>query len=130
MGLIDLTTDLKSLNNKQTGDRPLLVSKDINDPPNTGGLAMQVNHRIDDLVRHTKLLARKPGLKFLGNQALLAQTNIKQDIAKFAAELDKRSNEYNDMNLKTFAQKLIDATESFDIKAIKQLLSYFIQEFK
>ena len=86
MGLIDLTTDLKSLNNKQTGARPLLVSKDINDPPNTGGLAMQVNHRIDDLVRHTKLLARKPGLKFLGNQALLAQTNIKQDIAKFAAK--------------------------------------------
>ena len=86
MGLIDLTTDLKSLNNKQTGARPLLVSKDINDPPNTGGLAMQVNHRIDDLVRHTKLLARKPGLKFLGNQALLAQTNIKQDIAKFTAK--------------------------------------------
>ena len=86
MGLIDLTTDLKSLNNKPTGARPLLVSKDINDPPNTGGLAMQVNHRIDDLVRHTKLLARKPGLKFLGNQALLAQTNIKQDIAKFAAK--------------------------------------------
>ena len=78
MGLIDLTTDLKSLNNKQTGARPLLVSKDINDPPNTGGLAMQVNHRIDDLARHTKLLARKPGLKFLGNQALLAQTNIVQ----------------------------------------------------
>ena len=78
MGLIDLTTDLKSLNNKQTGARPLLVSKDINDPPNTGGLAMQVNHRVDDLVRHTKLLARKPGLKFLGNQALLAQTNVVQ----------------------------------------------------
>lgn len=78
MGLIDLTTDLKSLNNKQTGARPLLVSKDINDPPNTGGLAMQVNHRIDDLVRHTKLLVRKPGLKFLGNQALLAQTDMKK----------------------------------------------------
>lgn len=78
MGLIDLTTDLKSLNNKQTGARPLLVSKDINDPPNTGGLAMQVNSRIDDLARHTKLLARKPGLKFLGKQALLAQTNIVQ----------------------------------------------------
>ena len=54
------------------------MSKDINDPPNTGGLAMQVNSRIDDLARHTKLLARKPGLKFLGKQALLAQTNIVQ----------------------------------------------------
>jgi len=82
MGLIDLTTDLKSLNNKQTGARPLLVSKDINDPPNTGGLAMQVNSRIDDLARHTKLLARKPGLKFLGNQALLAQTNVVQTMKR------------------------------------------------
>lgn len=86
MALIELTTDLKSLNNKQVGAKSLLVSKDINDPPKTGGIAMQVNSRIDDLVRHTKLLARKPGLKFLGNQALLAQTNIKQDIAKFTAK--------------------------------------------
>jgi len=83
MALIELTTNLKSLNNKQTGAKSLLVSKDINDPPKTGGIAMQANARIDDLVRHTKLLVRKPGLKFLGNQALLAQTNIKQDIAKF-----------------------------------------------
>jgi len=78
MALIELTTDLKSLNNKQVGAKSLLVSKDINDPPKTGGIAMQVNSRIDDLARHTKLLARKPGLKFLGNQALLAQTNIVQ----------------------------------------------------
>ena len=86
MGLIDLTTRFKGLKHSDSGTKNLLVSKDINDPPNTGGIAMQVNHRIDDLVRHTKLLARKPGLKFLGNQALLAQTNIKQDIAKFTAK--------------------------------------------
>lgn len=86
MALIELTTNLKSLKHSDTGTRNLLVSKDINDPPKTGGISMQVNARIDDLVRHTKLLVRKPGLKFLGNQALLAQTNIKQDIAKFAAK--------------------------------------------
>ena len=78
MALIELTTNLKSLTNKQTGAKSLLVSKDINDPPKTGGIAVQANARIDDLVRHTKLLTRKPGLKFLGNQALLAQTDMKK----------------------------------------------------
>ena len=86
MGLLELTTKFKGLKHSDSGTRNLLVSKDINDPPNTGGISMQINHRIDDLVRHTKMLARKPGLKFLGNQALLAQTNIKQDIAKFMAK--------------------------------------------
>jgi len=86
MALLELKTNLKSLKHSDTGTRNLLVSKDINDPPKTGGISMQINHRIDDLARHVKILARKPGLKFLGNQALLAQTNIKQDIAKFAAK--------------------------------------------
>ena len=81
MALIELTTNLKSLTNKQTGAKSLLVSKDINDPPKTGGIAVQANARIDDLARHTKLLTRKPGLKFLGNQALLAQTDMKKFIA-------------------------------------------------
>jgi len=86
MGLLELTTRFKGLKHSDSGTKNLLVSKDINDPPKTGGISMQINHRIDDLVRHTKMLARKPGLKFLGNQALLAQTNIKQDIAKFTAK--------------------------------------------
>ena len=86
MALLELKTNLKSLKHSDTGTRNLLVSKDINDPPKTGGISMQINHRIDDLARHVKLLVRKPGLKFLGNQALLAQTNIKQDIAKFMAK--------------------------------------------
>ena len=81
MPLIELTTNLKSLKHSDTGTRNLLVSKDINDPPKTGGIAMQANARIDDLVRHTKLLVRKPGLKFLGNQALLAQTDMKKFVA-------------------------------------------------
>ena len=76
MGLLELTTNLKSL--KYEGPNKPLITKDINDPPKTGGISMQANHRIDDLVRHTKLLTKKPGLKFLGNQALLAQTDMKK----------------------------------------------------
>lgn len=76
MGLLELTTNLKSL--KYEGPNKPLITKDINDPPKTGGISMQINHRIDDLVRHTKLLTKKPGLKFLGNQALLAQTDMKK----------------------------------------------------
>ena len=80
MALVELKTDLKSLKNSTFGAKDLLVGKDINDPPNSKGLMMQVTRRVDDLVRHTKLLGRKEGLKFIGNQALLAQTNLKQKI--------------------------------------------------
>ena len=80
MALVELKTDLKSLKNSTFGAKALLVGKDINDPPKSKGLMMQVTRRADDLVRHTKLLGRREGLKFIGNQALLAQTNLKQKI--------------------------------------------------
>jgi hypothetical protein len=86
MALVELKTDLKSLKNSTFGAKDLLVGKDINDPPNSKGLMMQVTRRADDLVRHTKLLGRKEGLKFLGNQALLAQTNLKQKIKQAKKE--------------------------------------------
>ena len=78
MALIELKTNLKSL--KYEGIEKPLITKDINNPPKTGGISMQINHRVDDLVRLSKLMVRKQGIKFLGNQALLAQTNIKQDL--------------------------------------------------
>lgn len=84
MGLLELKTNLKSL--KYEGIEKPLITKDINDPPKTGGISMQVNSRIDDVARLGKLITKKQGLKFLGNQALLAQTNLKQDIA---AQKDK-----------------------------------------
>lgn len=91
MGLLELKTNLKSL--KYQGIEKPLITKDINDPPKTGGISMQINHRIDDVARLGKLIVKKQGLKFLGNQALLAQTNIKQDIAaqkgKSAKEIAK-----------------------------------------
>ena len=80
MALLELKTDLKSLKNSNYGTKDLLVSKDINDPPKSGGLALQVNSRIDDLTRHTKLLTRKQGLKFLRNQALLGQIGLPEKL--------------------------------------------------
>ena len=78
MALIELKTNLKSL--KYQGIEKPLITKDINDPPKTGGISMQANSRIDDVARLAKLMTKKQGLKFLGNQALLAQTNLKQDL--------------------------------------------------
>lgn len=40
----------------------------------------EINSRLTDLERFTKLLTSKPGLKFQGNQALLQQTNILKDL--------------------------------------------------
>lgn len=79
MALLELKSNLKTL--KYQGREKPLITKDINNPPKTGGVSMQINHRIDDVARLGKLIIKKPGIKFLGNQALLAQTNIKQDIA-------------------------------------------------
>jgi two-component system sensor histidine kinase EvgS len=60
----------------------------------------------------------------------LQQNNNLSDIANFATQLNKLSREFNDDNLESFAKKLLTATESFDIKAIKHLLSYFIQKIE
>lgn len=73
-------------------------------------------------------LAKQLKTEHLSSCQKLQQSNNLSDIAKFATQLDKLSNENNDNNLKSFAKKLVDATESFDIKAIKHLLSHFIQE--
>ena len=80
MALLELKTDLKSLKNSDYGAKDLLVSKDINNPPKSGGLALQANSRIDDLARHTKLLTRNQGLKFLRNQALLGQIGLPEKL--------------------------------------------------
>lgn len=73
-------------------------------------------------------LAEKLKIEYLSSCQKLQQSNNLNDIAKFASQLDELSNEYNDNNLKSFAQKLTDATESFDIKSIKQSLIHFIEQ--
>lgn len=77
--LIDLQTDLKSL--RYGSDKPY-VTKDINRPPSSNQTGMQITKRVDDLTRIGKMLIDRPGLKFLGNQALLQQVNIQDKIQK------------------------------------------------
>ena len=78
-GLLNLQTDLKSL--RYGSDKPY-VTKDINNPPSSNGIAIQVNHRIDDLSRIAQMMVDKPGLKFLGNEALLKQTDLLKKLEK------------------------------------------------
>jgi hypothetical protein len=77
--LIDLQTDLKSL--RYGSDKPY-VTKDINNPPSSNQTGMQITKRVDDLTRIGKMLIDRPGLKFLGNQALLQQVNVQDKIQK------------------------------------------------
>jgi len=78
-GLINLQTDLKSL--RYGSDTPY-VTKDINNPPSSNQVDMQITKRVDDLTRIGKMLIDRPGLKFLGNQALLQQVNIQDKLQK------------------------------------------------
>ena len=78
-GLINLQTDLKSL--RYGSDKPY-VTKDINNPPSSNQTGMQITKRIDDLTRIGKMLIDRPGLKFLGNQALLQQVNVQDKLQK------------------------------------------------
>lgn len=71
MPLLELRTNLKSLKYSDSGTDNPLVTKDINNPPNGSGLALEANSRIDDLQRITKFLASRDGLKFGAKQALL-----------------------------------------------------------
>lgn len=72
-GLLNLQTNLKSL--RYGNDKPY-ISKDIDNPPPSNGLPMQVSRRIDDLSRIAQMMIDKPGFKFLGNEALLMQTDL------------------------------------------------------
>jgi hypothetical protein len=77
--LIDLQTDLKSL--RYGSDKPY-ITKDINNPPSSNQTGMQITKRIDDLSRIGQMLIDRPGLKFIGNQALLQQVNIQDKLQK------------------------------------------------
>lgn len=99
MALLELKTNLKSL--RYQGPEKPLVTKDINDPPKTNSVSMAVNHRIDDVARLAKLLTKKQGLKFVGNQALLNLTNVKQDIEKVKNKVREAKKDPN--NTKTVA---------------------------
>jgi len=78
-GLLNLQTNLKSL--RYGSDKPY-ISKDIDNPPPSNGLSMQVSRRIDDLSRIAQMMIDKPGLRFLENEALLMQTDLLKKLEK------------------------------------------------
>lgn len=78
-GLLTLQTDLKSL--RYGNDKPY-VTKDINDAPSSNQTGMQAIKRVDDLSRVAQMLIDRPGLKHLGNEALLRQVGVQDRIEK------------------------------------------------
>ena len=78
-GLINLQTDLKSL--RYGSDKPY-ITKDVNNPPSSNQTGMQITKRIDDTSRIAQMLIDRPGLKFIGNQALLQQVDIQGKLEK------------------------------------------------
>lgn len=82
-GLVTLTTDLKSLkyNSMPLGSEKPYVTKNIGQAPQSQ-LGLQVTRRVDDLSRISQMLIDKPGLKFIGNQALLQQTDSLEKLQK------------------------------------------------
>lgn len=81
MPLIDITTNLKSLRYGEFGAEDPLITKDINNPPDSSGLSMEFERRKDDLVRITKLMGTGPGLQHIANQAAL--NVVEQSIQSF-----------------------------------------------
>ena len=82
-GLINLQTDLTSLKYSSMplgSDKPY-VTKDIGQAPN-GQIGLQFQSRVDDTSRIAQMLASKPGLKYLANEALLNQATNDMSIAK------------------------------------------------
>jgi hypothetical protein len=78
MGLINLQTDLKSL---QYGAEKPYVTKDINNQPSSNKFAVQGQARIDDVERLTKMFVDKPGITYLINNTALSALKYKYDLA-------------------------------------------------
>jgi hypothetical protein len=83
---------LRSVKYSETGTQAPYVVKDIKNPPqnNDNTIGLQLNTRIDDTSRIAQMLVDKPGLKFVGNQALLNASEIAR---KTKAAADKKRNQ-------------------------------------
>jgi len=81
--LITLKTDWRGLKFSDFGEKPY-VQHDLPSLEGSGRKHNQINARTNDLERFTKLLIRKPGLKFQGNQALLQNAGTISDLANGA----------------------------------------------
>lgn len=73
MALVNLRSNLKNLKFTDFSAKPPYVVKDINNPPSLNSLSLQINKRLDDVERFTKLFKDKPGAKYLLNEVALKQ---------------------------------------------------------
>jgi hypothetical protein len=122
-GLLNLQTNLKSL--RYGSDKPY-ITKDINHPPSSNGISVQVNHRIDDLSRITQMMVDKPGLKFLESETLLKQTDLLKKLEKaenkgqFALQQAKDTAlQVTKTALSTLAQVPVEGTGLHFLKAFR-----------
>ena len=74
--------NLRSISYAESRTQSPYVTKDINNPPNADGLSLPINKRLDDTSRIAQMLVDRPGLKHLGNEALLSQVDVDKKIAK------------------------------------------------
>lgn len=103
--LIKLRSDLRNLKYSDTGDKPY-VQHEIPPYEKDGRRTNQINARTNDLERFVKLLVRKPGLKFQGNQALLQQAGTINDLKNGV------QNGFKGFDLKKLKDKAIDTLKN------------------
>ena len=103
--LITLKTDWRGLKFSDFGEKPY-VQHDLPSLEGSGRKHNQINARTNDLERFTKLLTRKPGLKFQGNQALLQNAGTISDLANGAKK------GFKGFDLKKLKDKAVDTLKN------------------
>ena len=103
--LITLKTDWRGLKFSDFGEKPY-VQHDLPSLEGSGRKHNQINARTNDLERFTKLLIRKPGLKFQGNQALLQNAGTISDLANGAKK------GFKGFDVKKLKDKAIDTVKN------------------
>lgn len=97
-GLIHLQTNLKKFS--YGSDKPY-ITKDIENPPTSNPIGMEVTKRLDDTSRMTQMLLDRPGVNYLINEALLGQVYIGDKVQR-----GLRKNNTNKGVLKTIGQTI------------------------
>lgn len=111
MGLLDLKTDLKSLKFQD----PPYITKDIGQ--DSSG---QIQRRLDDVSRLAQMLVDKPGLKYLGNEALLYQfTPEARESGNLLSRLGKTLLQTGKLVTSTLAQTGVNGTGLHFLKAFR-----------
>ena len=108
---------LRSLKNSEFGTQELYVSKNIpaSNPLNSRGFAYnEITSRTNDLARFTKLIADKPGLKYLGNINKLNQVDT-------SAKIQRAGKDKGQFSLKAFAKDVGTGLLSGLINSVTQV---------